>query len=175
MSRSNRYPINIILIGMPGSGKTTVGINLSKRVHKRFVDMDRLLINQFKMPIAQVFSELGEPVFREAESVLCERLLGYRHCVVSTGGGVVLRPSNRALLRSSGKVVYLAPSIEMLWRRLKHDKQRPLLKTDNPRETLDAIYSQRHAMYQDTAHIVIQIKNQTPFEVAEIIHSQLSQ
>ena len=170
---NNRYPLNIVLVGMPGSGKTTVGVNLSRVVHKRFVDMDRLLITQFNMPIAQVFSTQGEPAFRDAESELCERLRSFRHCVISTGGGVLLRPTNRTLLRSCGKVVYLAPTVEMLWKRLRNDRQRPLLKTENPKATLDALLALRDPIYRDAAHLVIPITDQSPLEVAEMIQKQL--
>lgn len=174
MARIKRYPLNIILVGMPGSGKTTVGVNLGRLVHKRFVDMDRLLVTQFGMPISQVFELHGESVFREAESGLCERIVGFRHCVVSSGGGVVLSAINRSLLRSSGKVIYLSPSFETLWKRLKNDRQRPLLKTDNPKDTLGALYVARDPLYRATAHITITIEDQSPLEVAEMIQRQLS-
>ncbi|NBV41915.1 shikimate kinase [bacterium] len=164
-----KYPVNIVLVGMPGSGKTTVGFQLSKLMKKRFVDMDRMLVKQFKMPITQVFAAVGEDVFRDAETALCEQMLSYRNVVVSTGGGVVGRPINRTLLRSIGKVIYLAPDIGILLDRLSNDKSRPLLKTTDPKATLRQLYSDRDPLYRDCAHEVISISGQSPRQVAESI------
>jgi shikimate kinase len=168
-------PLNIILVGMPGSGKTTVGVNLSRLIHKRFVDTDRLLVKQFKMPITTAFATHGEPAFRDAESAVCEAALAYRHCVISTGGGIIVRPVNRTLLRATGKVIYLQLSLEMLWNRLKKDRSRPLLKTDDPYATLCALFETRDPLYRDCAHEVISISNQTPLEVAQLIANRLIQ
>ncbi len=172
---AKRIPINIILIGMPGSGKTTVGVHLSRLVHKRFVDTDRLLVKQFKLPIVAAFERFGETQFRDAESALCETLLTYRHTVVSTGGGIITRPVNRTLLRASGRVVYLKLSIDTLWKRLKHDRTRPLLKTESPFDTLASLYEGRDPLYQDCAHDVIDINAQSPNEVAALIVTRLQQ
>lgn len=168
-------PLNIILVGMPGSGKTTVGVHLSRLVHKRFIDTDRLLVKQFKMPIVAAFERFGETQFRDAESALCETLLTYRHSVISTGGGIVGRPINRTLLRASGRVVYLKLSIETLWKRLKNDRSRPLLKTESPYTTLCNLYDVRDPLYQDCAHHVVEVYNQSPSEVATLIWQVLQQ
>ncbi|NDC82299.1 shikimate kinase [bacterium] len=171
--RRQKHPNNVVLIGMPGSGKTTVGVNLSRRIHKKFIDTDRLLSKQFGLKISEIFAAHGEAAFRDAEADLCESLLTCRHSVISTGGGIIIRASNRTMLRSIGKVVYLAPTFDTLWARLKHDKHRPLLQTESPEATLKALFEQRDPMYRDCAHRIIHILNQTPFQVAELIDRDL--
>jgi shikimate kinase len=146
---------NIYLVGMMGAGKTTVGRSLAQKLQMAFVDTDKVLVERTGVPVATIFEIEGEEGFRRRESaVLCE-LSGEARCVIATGGGAILAAANRDVMRRSGTVVYLRARVEHLWERTRHDTNRPLLATADPRATLARLLEERDPLYREAAHVVV--------------------
>ena len=149
--------IRCALVGMPGSGKSTVGRQLARRIGVPFVDLDHRLERTIGTTIRSYFETEGEARFRDLEAdVLAEVISQPGGLVLSTGGGVVLRPANRDALRQLGNVIYLRASPEEIYKRVKHDNTRPLLQGGNPMLKLRELYAQRDALYRETAQYVIE-------------------
>lgn len=146
---------NIFLVGLMGAGKTTIGKLLAKRLHKTFVDSDHELERRTGVKIPLIFELEGEAGFREREVALIRELSQSEDVVLATGGGAILRPENRAALAQNGTVVYLHARVDDLYARTKHDKNRPLLQTANPRAKLDELYLERDPLYREIADIVL--------------------
>jgi shikimate kinase len=146
---------NIILIGFMGSGKSSIGRMVAKRMGFQFVDTDRLIEERAGKSIPETFAEQGEEAFRDLETAAIESLVHFKRCVISTGGGAVLREKNRALLRELGFVVLLTASAEVLWERVSRNTRRPLLQTENPRETLSQMLAARREVYEAAAEFVL--------------------
>lgn len=146
-----------ILVGMPGSGKTTVGRHLARRMGLVFVDSDHVIEERIACSIREYFDRHGEEAFRELEEqVLDELTSGRQGGVISTGGGAVLRPANRKRLHQRGRVVYLHSTPEEIFRRIRHDRTRPLLQVANPMDRLRSLYAARDPLYREVAHHVMQ-------------------
>ena len=144
----------VALVGLPGGGKSTVGRQLARRLGWRFVDSDHVLEGRLGMPIRQYFELHGEAAFREHEEAVLDELtrpMG-ASMVLATGGGAVLRQANREHLRQRCTVLYLRSTPEELYRRLRHDTQRPLLQVADPMAKLRELYEQRHPLYEALAH-----------------------
>jgi shikimate kinase len=141
---------------MPGSGKSTVGRQLSRRLGLPFFDSDHLLEQRLGCSIREYFAEAGEDAFREREQEVITELAQGVDAVVATGGGAVLREANRRALRAAGHVIYLRSSPEELYRRLRHDTQRPLLQVADPLGKLRTLYAERDPLYRETAHFQIE-------------------
>jgi shikimate kinase len=147
---------NIFLVGMMGAGKTTVGKALAHRAGLEFVDTDRVLVERCGVPVATIFEIEGEDGFRKRESDVLVELRERDSCVVATGGGAVLAPENRQVMRDSGTVIYLRARVDSLWERVRHDASRPLLATPNPRATLAEILQKRDPLYREAAHLIVE-------------------
>lgn len=144
---------NIVLIGMSGAGKSTVGIALSFKMRMPFVDMDNYIERTQKMTISKIFETRGNEYFRNIEAKAAKHIgLSYRHTIVSTGGGVILRPENMKYLKKNGVVVYINRSVENILKTLNAEK-RPLLK-NNPQKLYD-MYEERHELYLKYADVVV--------------------
>lgn len=152
---------NIVLVGMPGSGKTTIGKLLAKKLQKTFVDSDEEIQRRTGVTIPHIFDVEGEAGFRQRESATLEALARRSNIVLATGGGAPLNPANRALLKQCGVVIYLKSSVRDLWLRTRHDHNRPLLQTADPHATLQALYDQRDPCYQKIADIVVHTGKQS--------------
>lgn len=152
---------NIILIGMMGSGKTTVGKLLAKALHKTFVDSDEEIQRRTGVTIPHIFDVEGEAGFRLRETAALEDLLLQHDIVLATGGGAPLSQHNRDRLRESGIVIYLKSNVHDLWQRTRHDQNRPLLQTADPRAKLQTLYEQRDPLYASIADIVIHTGKQS--------------
>jgi len=145
-----------VLVGLPGSGKSTVGRHLARKLNIPFLDSDLAIEQHLGCSIREYFEVEGEERFREVESTILARLLSERAGVLSTGGGAVLRPINRERLRSGGTVFYLRSTPEDVFRRLRHDQSRPLLQVSDPMARLRELFAVRDPLYTATAHHVIE-------------------
>ena len=146
---------SIALISMPGGGKSTVGRHLARRLDWRFTDCDSLIEERVGCSIRSFFEREGEARFRDIEEQVVAELAGRDHSVLATGGGVVLREANRIALRERCVVVYLRSSPEDLFRRLRHDRKRPLLQVADPLTRLRELHATRDPLYRQTAHFNI--------------------
>lgn len=145
----------IALIGLPGSGKSTLGKQLARRLQLDFVDSDQVIEQRLGCTISSFFAREGEDAFRTVEQQVIEELTGDFQGVLATGGGAVLRPANRAALAGRMHTIYLRAQPEEVYRRLRHDTVRPLLQTENPLACLHALYQTRDELYRESAHFVI--------------------
>ena len=152
-----------VLLGFMGSGKSTI----ARKLDPDFVDMDTLLEDRLGMPIARFFEEEGEAAFRQVESEVLADLLKTDK-VISTGGGIVISPRNRALLKQNPDNIYLKADFETLYQRISADKenQRPLF-LKNSKEELLAIFNERQAWYEEVASKVIDVSKLSPEEIIE--------
>ena len=145
----------ISLIGLPGSGKSTVGRQLARRLQLPFFDSDHVIEQQLGCSIREYFEREGEERFRDVEESVIDQLTQGGPGVLSTGGGVILRQANRLRLRQHGQVVYLNSSPDVLFRRLRHDVNRPLLQVADPLNRLRDMHTLRDPLYRETAHFVV--------------------
>lgn len=137
----------VVLVGMMGSGKTAVGRALAARLDVRFLDSDAAIEMAANASIAEIFARDGEPFFRNREAEVIARLLAGPPCILSTGGGAFLSARNREAIAQTGVSVWLDASIDLLWDRVRHKDTRPLLRTADPRGTLEQIYADRVPVY----------------------------
>lgn len=164
---------SIALVGMPGSGKSTVGRQLARQLGWRFIDSDAEIEHEIGGPIRAYFELHGEPAFRDIEQSVIARLARQPGIVLATGGGSVLRPANREALGRGCVVVYLKSTPEDLFRRLRHDTQRPLLQVDDPLKRLRDLYRERDPLYRATARFVIETGRPTVATLVNMILMQL--
>ena len=152
-----------VLLGFMGSGKTTI----ARQLDSDFVDMDALLEGRLGMPIARFFEEKGEAAFRQLEEEVLADLLKTDK-VISTGGGIVISPRNRALLKQNPDNIYLKADFETLYQRISADKdnQRPLF-LKNSKEGLAAIFNERQVWYEEVASQIVDVSNLNPDEIIE--------
>ena len=165
---------NVILIGFMGCGKTTVGIRLSYRIRRVLEDTDKRIEREQGTTISEIFAQKGEHHFRELETDLLKRLVkeNYQR-VISTGGGLPMREENRRLLQELGTVVYLRIKPETVYERLKDDTTRPLLQCEDPLSKIREMMAQRSPLYEEAAHLIIDVDDKNMEEVLESITSQI--
>lgn len=163
----------IALVGLPGSGKSSVGRQLARRLGVAFIDSDSVIEQRIGEPIRSFFEREGEGRFRDVEQAVIAELAATAQGVLATGGGAVLREANRRELRQHCCVVYLRSSPEELQRRLRHDTQRPLLQVADPRAKLQQLYRERDPLYRETAHFVIETGRPTVQTLVGMVLMQL--
>ena len=156
-----------------GAGKSTIGRLLSQELKLEFVDSDREIEQRAGADIPWIFDVEGESGFRDREESVIGSLSSKRDVVLSTGGGAVVRLANRSALQANGTVVYLETSVDQQLDRTSRDKNRPLLRTENPRAVLEELMSERHPLYMDSADIVVATDKRHPKTVATEIIKQL--
>ncbi|WP_153160721.1 shikimate kinase [Zoogloea sp. 1C4] len=163
----------VVLVGMPGSGKTTVGRDLAKRLGLRFVDSDHEIEARTGVKIPTIFEIEGEDGFRKRETQTLDALTRESNMVLATGGGAVIRPENRALLRERAVVVFLSVPPQILWERTRHDRSRPLLQVADPKGRLEELLKSRGPFYREVAHIIVEGGRGTPHAMVKLIEKEL--
>ena len=153
---------NIFLIGLMGSGKTTIGQLLAKRVGLTFFDSDHELESRTGVSVATIFEIEGEPAFRSREAAIIQELTQRQAIILSTGGGAILEADTRDVLRARGMVIYLHSTPETSYERVRRNRDRPLLMVTDPLARLRQLYEVRHPLYLETAHFVVESYRDRP-------------
>jgi shikimate kinase len=166
-------PPSIILIGMMGAGKSSVGRRLQRRTGLPLFDMDELIVSKAGISIPEIFARDGENGFRELESEVLRELRPAPAAIIVTGGGIVLREENVAFLKKLGAVIWLDADQETLFERANRRAERPLLQTENPRATFSQILRRRVPLYAHAADIRINTTEATHDEVADLILQEI--
>ncbi len=170
------YSHNIILVGFMGSGKSTIGRKLARRLGWRFRDTDALVEQRAGALISDIFAASGEAGFRTLETQVLESLAGVmENTVLATGGGIILSAENRSLLRTLGFTVWLTASPDALFERVSRNTNRPLLLTDNPRATMDDLILKRTPLYTEVANCVVDSTNLTHRATVDLILARARQ
>ncbi len=170
---SNSRVSSTFLVGLPGSGKSTIGRQLARRLSLPFFDSDHVIEERLGCSIREYFEREGEERFRDLEESVLDELTQGPASVVSTGGGAVLRPANRAHLRERGNVVYLRSVPEEVFRRLRHDRHRPLLQVADPLQRLRDLFEARDPLYRQAAHFIIETGRPSVATLVNMIVMQL--
>jgi shikimate kinase len=167
-------PERIILIGMMGAGKTTVGRLLARRRGWSYVDSDAQIVDRTGRTVREIFEADGEAAFRRLESeVLRDAFDGDGRVVVSVAGGAVLDLENRRMIREGGAIVWLRAPVEVLASRVTSGDHRPLLQ-DDPEETLRRLYAEREPLYQELADVTVDVSSATPDAIVDQIEAALA-
>jgi shikimate kinase len=167
--------MNIVLIGMRGSGKTAVGRLLAARLGRRFIEMDETISQKAGMSISEIVAKDGWTGFRKIESDVARSVASLDNTVNATGGGVVTREENLRALKENGKLVWLRAKLETLLERTRRDSSRPSLTGRPPEEDMALTLAEREPIYQRAADLIVDTDGLVPQEVAETIIKLLEQ
>jgi shikimate kinase len=168
MNHEESIPKNIVLIGFMGCGKSTVGRELHQRLGYRLMDIDHIIEETMGKKISEIFREEGESAFRDFETMQLHEIskqTDARH-IISTGGGIVVRPENRALLRRLGYVVWLCAPEDVIYERTSRNRDRPLLNSPDARDKISALLTEREPWYRETAHLRVDTAGLESHELA---------
>ena len=161
---------NIVIVGPMGSGKTTIGRRLARELNQDFFDTDDEIIVKTGVTIDHIFDIEGEEGFRKRESKILENLCQMSNIILATGGGIVILPKNRKILKNAGLVVYLTSSVDQLLRRTSKSKTRPLLENSTDRrKTISELLEARDVYYREVASIVVDTTGKKLHEVINMI------
>ena len=163
----------IILVGLMGAGKTTIGRALAQRAGLQFVDSDHEIERREGCTISALFARDGEARFRDIEAEVIDALTQREGIVLATGGGAVLRDASRRAMHTRGTVVYLRASPDELAHRMRHDRSRPLLQGGDARAKLRELFRQRDPLYREAAHFVIDTGRPSAGMLAQLVMTQL--
>jgi shikimate kinase len=166
---------SIVLIGMMGAGKSSVGRCLQRRTCLARLDTDEIVAAEFGMPIAQIFEEYGEEKFRDAETQVLRKLAPSRPAIIVTGGGTVLRTENVGLLKKLGTMVWLTANEQALFERASRRNTRPLLQKEDPRAVFTELFKKREPLYAAAADFQVDGSSVSHDEVAETILNKLDE
>jgi len=164
---------NLYLVGLMGAGKTTVGRLLAKHYGCTFYDSDHEIEARTGVKIPVIFEIEGEAGFRKREEGAISELTGLSGIVLATGGGAVLSATNRENLKKNGVVIYLRGMPEHLYERTRHDRNRPLLQTENPLARLRELFKQRDPLYREVADIVVDTGRQSVAGMTRVLYGKL--
>lgn len=165
---------NIILIGMRGSGKSTIAKKLSKKLNKPYIEIDTRIAQNAGTSIPEIVQKYGWEYFRDIETQTTQQVCQENNSIISTGGGVVIRPENITALKASGKIFYLRAPIRILLRRIGHDVTRPALTTQQTlKDEMEEILKQRKHLYEGCADSIIDIDKKSKTQIIEEIIQHL--
>lgn len=160
---------HVILTGFMGTGKTKVGKILAEKLDRPFVDLDSLVEEREGRKISQIFSREGEGYFRQKETEALKKALQGKGKVISTGGGILLREENRKILHDSGILICLKASPEEIYKRVKKNQERPLLKVENPLKRIRELLKEREKFYEKVPHSILTDGKSPPAVAEEVI------
>ncbi len=166
---------NLFLVGPMGAGKTTIGRFLAENLNLEFVDLDSEIEDRCGANIPWIFDVEGEEGFRKRESKMLDEVTSRSGVLLATGGGAVLSKENREILMQRGYVVYLSASVGQLLERTAHDRNRPLLQVDNPRQVIEKLISDRDPLYREVADLIVVTEKRKPQLVSEDIVTAVRQ
>ena len=161
--------MNIVLIGMRGSGKTAIGKLLAKRLGKQFIEMDELIVQRLGQSIPEIVNRYGWEKFRDTEEEITREVAGLDNVINATGGGVVTREENIRELKKKGKLFWLKASTDTLLRRIGNDPSRPSLTGKSQREDMEVVMAERSPIYERAADFIVDTEGKMPEEVVETI------
>ncbi len=162
---------NIYFVGLMGAGKTTIGRLIAKQLGMVFYDSDHEIELKTGVKIPLIFELEGEAGFRKRETAVIEELCQLNNIVMATGGGAVLLPENRELLKINGKVIYLRANVHDLWLRTRNDKSRPLLQGGNIKQKLEQLYITRDPIYSELADFIVDTGAQSANDIVSHIEA----
>jgi len=165
----------VILVGMMGAGKTTVGREYARRYDLKFIDCDQELETRTGVRVSTIFEIEGEEGFRKRECLLLDELSTESDLILATGGGIVLHPDNRDVLKSRGFVVYLDVPPYILWERTRNDRNRPLLQVADPQARIESLHRQRDPLYREVASVVIEGGRGNPLHMVRQLEKVIKQ
>lgn len=166
---------NIFFVGLMGAGKTTIGRLIAKQMGMIFYDSDHEIERKTGVKIPLIFELEGEEGFRKRETAAIEELSQLNNIVLATGGGAVLLPENRELLKNNGRIVYLRANVHDLWLRTRNDKTRPLLQGGNIKQKLEQLYTERNPIYEALADFIVDTGAQSAAEITNHIEQLLKE
>jgi len=161
--------VNIVLIGMRGSGKTAVGKLLAEKLGKQFIEMDELIVQRMGLSIPEIVERHGWEKFRDVEEAITREVAKLDNVVNATGGGVVTREKNIRELKQKGKLFWLKASLDTLLRQIGNDHSRPSLTGRSRREDMEVVLAERSPIYERVADFIVDVEGKRPEEVAEAI------
>lgn len=167
-------PSNIFLIGLMGAGKTTVGKLIAKSLGKTFYDTDHVIEQRTGVKIPTIFELEGELGFRKRETLTLEEFAQQDNIVLATGGGAIIAPENREILRKYGYVIYLRANVHELYLRTRNDKNRPLLQNVDVKAKLEQLFHARNPLYTETAHLIVDTGHQPVSVIIQKIENALN-
>ena len=159
--------MNLVLCGFMGSGKSTVGKILSESLNIDFIDLDDYIVEKRNMNIPYIFENYGEKNFRKSEEQAVKNVSKLNNIIISLGGGTVINEKNVLTLKQNGKIVFLNISAEECYNRLKNNKSRPLLNTDDKFKKIELMLSERLPFYQKAADYIIDVNNKNSSIIAQ--------
>lgn len=167
-------PSNIFLVGLMGAGKTTVGKVIAKNLGKTFYDTDQVIEQRTGVKIPTIFELEGESGFRKRETAMLEELSEQQNIVLATGGGAIVAPENRAILKQHGYVIYLRANVNELYLRTRNDKNRPLLQNVDVKAKLEQLFHARNPLYTETADLIVDTGHQPVTVIIQKIEAALN-
>ncbi len=165
----------IFIVGLMGSGKTSVGKILAKKVGRNFFDTDQEIIKNEKLDISQIFNKYGEDYFRELEHTILKKIISNQGAIVSTGGGIVLKKENVDIMKDNGIIIFLNIDVETQIARIKNKKNRPLLKNRNLKGDLKNMKNDRDKIYESISNLKIDVSGVTKYKVIDDIQIYLNE
>lgn len=169
-----QIPNNIFLIGLMGAGKTTVGKLIAKSLGKTFYDTDHVIEQRTGVKIPTIFELEGEAGFRKRETSTLEEFAQQDNIVLATGGGAIMAPENRDILKRYGYVIYLRANVNELYLRTRNDKNRPLLQNVDVKAKLEELFHARNPLYTETANLIVDTGHQPVTVIIQKIENALN-